>query len=268
MEKLKQEFKDLINRKEVEQKYQAFLEKNTSFIPREFVQNHGIHNRLVIRKIPFGKDYTTDLFFLAKSSDDWNCVFIELEKPHSRFFKDNSNNFHSDFLAGLQQINTWRGWLETPGNLDHFVNSTIGPLKQPMPNNPFYPKYVLVFGRRSEYEKNGIRKGLIRAQERCDFKIITYDSLLENTENNYELYLSVRKNEYIEIHSDKVLNDSIFNYVEPEHIRLNKLLKEKLIAQMTERVSELVKTGKPMDSFFAKTDQELLDKVRSIATYD
>lgn len=268
MESLKQEFRELIDKGEVEQKYQEFLEKNTQFIPREFVQNHGIHNRLLIRKLPLGRDYTTDFFFLAKSSDDWNCVFIEIEKPYSRFFKDNSNEFHPDFQEGLQQINKWRGWLETPGNIGHFVNSTIAPLKQPMPNNPFYPKYVLVFGRRSEYANNETRKGLIRAQERDDFKIITYDSLLENTENNYKLYLSVRKNEFIEIHSNEVLGDNLFSYVEPEHLRLNKVLKASLVSKMEEKITELSVSGKPMDSFFAKTDQKLLDKVKSIATFD
>lgn len=45
---------------------------------------------------------------MSKSSDDWNIVFVEIEKPGSRFFRDNSNALHPDFQAGLQQINRWR----------------------------------------------------------------------------------------------------------------------------------------------------------------
>ena len=50
-----------------EQKLQSFLENHTRFIPREFVQNHGVHLSLVLRKLAFGADYKTDfLLFLKK----------------------------------------------------------------------------------------------------------------------------------------------------------------------------------------------------------
>jgi hypothetical protein len=39
-------------------------------------------------------------------------------------------------------------------NLEDFSKTTLGSLKQPLAYNPVFPKYVLVFGRRSEYEKN------------------------------------------------------------------------------------------------------------------
>ena len=40
-------------------------------------------------------------------------------------------------------------------------------------------KYILVHGHRAEYEGNEIRRNLVRAQEQEDFKILTYDSLLD-----------------------------------------------------------------------------------------
>jgi hypothetical protein len=78
-------FVELLDEEREKQAYQAFLEKHTPFIPREFVQNHGIGCNLVLRKLPFGADYKTDFFYFSKSTDDWNAVFIELEKPSSRF---------------------------------------------------------------------------------------------------------------------------------------------------------------------------------------
>ena len=54
-----------------------------------------------------------------------------------------------------------------------------------MARNPTYNKYVLVFGRRSEYATNEDRRRLVHAMEDNDFKILTFDSLarvyMENT---------------------------------------------------------------------------------------
>jgi hypothetical protein len=48
-----------------EQVYQKYLEQNTRFIPREFVQNHGIHFDLILRKLAFGADYVSDFFYMS-----------------------------------------------------------------------------------------------------------------------------------------------------------------------------------------------------------
>lgn len=110
------EYKILLEEFKSEQDLQKFLEINTQFIPREFVQNHGIDKKLVFRKLKLADNYITGFFYLSKSSDDWNCVFIELEKPNCRFFKGKSNDFHNDFLKGLNQIDKWRSWFS---NLDN-----------------------------------------------------------------------------------------------------------------------------------------------------
>lgn len=110
IESKREEFFKLLDEGHQEQVYQSFLETNTHFIPREFVQNHGIGLSLVLRKLPFAADYKTDFFYFSKSSDDWNAVFIELEKPSSSFFRKNTNDFHPDFMKALQQINQWKAW--------------------------------------------------------------------------------------------------------------------------------------------------------------
>jgi hypothetical protein len=268
MDELKRQFANLLDKEESEQKYQEFLETYTQFIPREFVQNHGIHFRLVLRKLSLSKDYATDFFFLSKSSDDWNAVFIEIEKPYSKFFKNNSNDFHPDFLQAIQQINKWRAWLSQPENLEHFSRTTLGSLKQPLTYNPVYPKYVLVFGRRGEYEKNAIRRNLIRAQEREDFKIISYDSLLENTELNYELYVGIRKNEHCEIISDKYLSDNIFRYLEAEELRVKEVVKKQVVKEYSDKIDQLNRTDSTADKLYLKLEQPILDKVQSLKTID
>lgn len=187
---LREKYLTLLDSGYNEQFYQCFIEKNTQLTPREFVQNHGVHLSLVLRKLSFGADFKSDFFFLSKSSDDWNAVFIEIEKPTSRFFKDGNHDFHPDFVHALQQINSWRAWLSIDGNMPGFVNQ-LSTLRVPatMQRNPTYAKFVLVFGRRAEYQDSELRRSRIRAEEREDFKIITFDSLAEGLSGKKRLWL-------------------------------------------------------------------------------
>ncbi|WP_206615562.1 Shedu immune nuclease family protein [Solirhodobacter olei] len=228
-EKLREEYIRLLGQEGREQVYQAFLEQNTRLIPREFVQNHGIGCSIVLRKLAFGPDYKSDFFYFSKSSDDWNAVFIELEKPQSRFFKKNTNEFHGDFISALEQINQWRAWFDR-GNQNAFL-STVSAIQVPhhmAASNPTFNKFVLVFGRRSEYSGNEIRRSLIRGQERDDFKIITFDSLVEDLEHKHEVAIGVRHNEYIDIITDEIISASLYSWVEPTRLRVSKCLYDKL----------------------------------------
>jgi hypothetical protein len=225
-----EEFKRLIDSKEPEQRYQEFLEAHTEFLPREFEQNHGIHLDLVMRKLGLGGDYATDFFYLSKSSEDWHCVLIEIEKPWSRYFKDNSNDLHQDFSAALQQIDKWRAWLGDRANAQHFTDTVVGSLRRPLGENPCFFKYVLVHGRRGEIAGNKVRQSIVRAKEREDFKILSYDSLLDHPKYS-RLYVGVRKNEYVDIVSKEFLSDSIFVHVPPSILRITRALRDDAIAR-------------------------------------
>jgi hypothetical protein len=63
VKRLKAEFSKLLDQNLTEQNYQLFMEENTRLVPREFVQNHGIHFSLVLRKLGFGADYKSDFTF-------------------------------------------------------------------------------------------------------------------------------------------------------------------------------------------------------------
>ena len=115
---LEDQFENLINQNHPEEIYQKAIENNTRLIPREFVQNHDVHFDVVLRKLSLARDYVTDFFFLAKSSADWNCVLIEIEKPSSKYFKDGSLDFHDDFMKGLNQISRWRAWFDNQDNFN------------------------------------------------------------------------------------------------------------------------------------------------------
>jgi Domain of unknown function (DUF4263) len=225
----KTEFLKLLDGGHNEQVYQQFLEQHTRFIPREFVQNHGVGQGLVLRKLSFGADYKTDFFFFSKSSDDWNAIFIEIEKPSSRFFKGNTNEFHPDFLKALQQINQWKAWFLSGQNKGSFL-SMVSAIQVPrhMARNPTYNKYVLVFGRRSEYGANEDRRRLVRASEAEDFKIITFDSLAEGLAGKNQVSVGSRHNQFIDILTDEITEPGLYSWVEPTQLRVSKTLHDKL----------------------------------------
>jgi hypothetical protein len=128
---LKTEFTKAMNDGHPEQRYQRFIEENTSLVPREFVQNHGVHLDLVLRKPFLANDYSPDFFYMSKSSQDWNLVLVEIEKPQSKYFKNGSNDIHPDFNAGLDQIARSRAWFENNANRSGFINGTIEALMVP-----------------------------------------------------------------------------------------------------------------------------------------
>ena len=228
-EEEKREFLKLLAENHKEQVYQTFLEEHTRFIPREFIQNHGIHLGLVLRKLTFGADHKTDFFFFSKSSDDWNAVFIEIEKPSSRFFKGNSNKFHPDFQKALEQINQWKAWFLSDRNKGSFL-SMVSAIQVPyhMASNPTYNKYVLVFGRRSEYAENMDRRRLIQARESDDFKIISFDSLAEGLLGKYDVSIGSRHNQFIDILTDEITEPGLYSWVEPTQLRVSKTLHGRL----------------------------------------
>ena len=228
-EEEKKEFIDLLDKECEEQTYQSFIEEHTRFIPRNFEQNHGIHLGLVLRKLSLGADYRSDFFFFSKSTVNWNAVFVEIEKPSSRFFKGNTNEFHSDFLKAIQQINQWKAWFLDERNKTSFL-STVRMIHVPhhMASNPTNNKYVLVFGRRSEYGNNEDRRRLVMASKTEDIEIITFDSLAEGLAGKYEVSIGSRHNQFIDILTDKVTEPGLYSWVEPTQLRVSEALKDEL----------------------------------------
>lgn len=247
--KLKEDFLQLLEEEHEEQTYQRFLENNSALIPREFIQNHGLHFDLVVRKMSLAKDYTPDFFYMAKSSVSWNLVLVEIEKPQSKYFKNAKGELHRDFIQALDQIARWRTWFDNPSNREAFINHIIDPIRVPvsMRRNPCHIKYVLVHGRRSESEDNDIRKGLIRAREANDFKIISYDSLIEALHTKDHLYVAVRKNQNFEIHSQKFAGEDLFCWVEPSYLKITAKLKSEILANRASWITHDVKGGYSLD---------------------
>ena len=252
-------YRSLLDENKGEQEYQAFLEENTSFIPRHFVQNHGIHFDLVLRKLRISSDMITDFVFLSKSSISWNYVMIEIEKPSSKFFKDGALSLHNDFRSGIDQIKTWQAWFSNPNNKVHFEEQ-LSFLKKPVRDAPVEIKYVLVTGRRSEYEGRREKIDLIKSYESPDFKIMSFDSLCENYENNNELYLGIRRNKSVDIVTEKIISTNFLDWCDESDFTLSGPLKSSLIDLLSQEIQK-ARSGSKISQIWADRREETFRKL-------
>lgn len=259
----KDQYIALLDEEKGEQDYQSYLEENTEFIPRHFVQNHGIHFSLLIRKLKISNDMITDFAFLSKSSIGWNYVLIEIEKPQSKFFKPGTTSPHSDFLQGISQIKSWQAWFKDAGNKAHFESQLLF-LKKPIEQAPVTIRYVLVTGRRSEYENSPEKIRLINSYEDHDFKIMSFDSLAENIEHNCELYLGIRKQGSIEIQTKTLINKNIFDWCDESTIHLTNELKNTYLSELDQIIASC--SGNGLQKFQAEQARKLHRKISNMKT--
>ncbi len=224
-------FKKLLGEDHNEQVYQDFMERHTRFIPREFLLNHQVANRIALRKLRLGSDYASDFFYFSKNSDSWRAIHIEIEKPTSKFFRPNSNTLSSEFHAAVDQVKHWIGWFDNHANREQFVSSVRAlMLPRAMSVHPTHHRFVLVYGRRDEYADDPVRRGLIRASETPDFSIMTFDSLMEALDQKPDLMIGVRHNEFIELRGDEIVSEPLFAYMVPTQFEVSRALHEKLKA--------------------------------------
>ena len=92
-----------------------------------------------------------DFLWLAQDSVDFTPVFIEIERPNkSMFTKEKIPN--KDFNQALNQLDEWRGILNGGVNIQAFYQNFSIPLSMQQKN--FKPRFVLIYGRRNEYEND------------------------------------------------------------------------------------------------------------------
>ena len=216
---------ELLDQNLNEQAYQSFIETNTRLVPREFVLNHGIWCDLVFRKLPLSSDYICDFAFLTKGSLQWRLVLVEIERPDKNFFRGPTLDLHRDFTKAIEQVSNWRSTL--PEHLSGFVQQTLGLVTTfPQIEERGDVRFVLVYGRRSEFADNPKRRKKIEAQQRPDLRIMSFDGLVEESAPRGELYVAVRHNEFIDITSDRFVSEGLFALVEPENVQISARLME------------------------------------------
>lgn len=184
--KLLKEYRKLLDASGAnEMSIKPFLDANPSFIPTPWLLNHHLHFGVILPQFQISAGITTDYVYLTKSSTTWWCVFVEFESPTGRFFTNsNTVTTHSDLTRGLNQIDTWRDYLKK--HKEAFL-SQLDPLRVPMNNNPVDFRYVLVMGRRAEFENSPKKVARYSDYEtgvkHADVRVMTYDAVASDFES-------------------------------------------------------------------------------------
>ncbi len=182
-----------------EQRIQAFLERRPQFLPGlngvHVHANHGVYCDLIFPKFPLNGTFNRvpDFMFVTKSSVEAQITFIEIEEPSKSFFTT-SNDFTSEFNHAFQQLEDWKTWLENGNNGANLRTELTRAISHHMMNSiAIVFKFVLVYGRRSEYQDNEIRRNRISQRSRGAYQIMSFDRL-EYADYNSNL-ICVKRND-------------------------------------------------------------------------
>lgn len=180
-EKSIREYKILLeNSSDKEKIFQQFFEENPSFMPGAlelFGQSgHYPYMDALISQPEIGGIFRRrpDFVWLANDSLTFVPVFIEIEKPSKKMFnKDGTTT--AEFNQALGQIHEWQYLLNQPTNRQLLYEYFNLPLE--IREKTFMPQYLLVYGRRNEYQGNKMLTGIRAAQKNSNIDIMSFDRL-------------------------------------------------------------------------------------------
>lgn len=180
-EQILKDYYDLLsNSQSNESVFQKFFEENPSFIPGAFEifgnSGHYPFMEVLISQPDIGTIFSRkpDFVWLAQDSLTFSPVFVEIEKPTKRMFTKRKTTT-AEFNQALNQIYEWKYILNNPVNIQVLYNYFSLPTY--IQNKTFKPQFLLIYGRREEYQNDNLLAG-IRAQHRDnDIDIVSYDRL-------------------------------------------------------------------------------------------
>lgn len=167
---------------------QVFLEQNPSFIPGGLGEvgpggHQGPHLDGVFRQPELqglGRTQIPDFMWITRSTSLVTPICIEIERPDRSWFTQ-AGNPTAELTHARQQITRWRSWFGESANQEIFESRY---LQHQYNNRELRPVYLLVYGRRSEFDKatsphrdpDALRKVRDRAAG-PDEQFMTFDSL-------------------------------------------------------------------------------------------
>lgn len=260
-EKIKEFKMQLVDETKREKDIQEYLEDNTEFIPLPILNGHQLHLNVVISKLQIGQEYVCDFAYLTKCSDYWDLVLMELEDPKKTIFKKDNQNirFTHQFNDAYGQIESWKSYLEKDNNASLIKKRLRHLMGEGMYNIPFNIKYVLIYGRNSEKERQEKRIDMFNQKNTEKIKVKTYDSLIsEYSSKNSELYkviLSPWKEDGYKIKKipDGDIEINLFRWLTKENLSFSQEIKK----QLTSRGYQIDKweQGEKLTEGFGKTDK-------------
>lgn len=175
-----EEYQTLLKETKNECDFHTFFEQNPSFIPGAFqffgVSGHSPYTHSLISKPTLNGLFNRvpDFVWLAKNSLYFTPVLIEIENPSKKTFTS-SHNQTADFSQALGQIAEWKAILSKPENILQFYQNFAIPNEIRI--KTFAPQYLLIYGRRAEFENNQILLNKRAQLTPDDVGLISFDRL-------------------------------------------------------------------------------------------
>lgn len=189
----------LLNNGDDEECFQTFLEKNPSMVPGAWgmlgESGHYPYLGTLIAQpeIEGIKERIPDFLWLSTDSGTFAPVFIEIEAPNKRLFTSTGRT-SAAFTEALGQLSEWKAIMNKPTNVQMFFEKYSIP--DWLRDRKFKPHYVLIYGRRSEFENDNwllsTRSELVRENE----TLMSYDRLNPDSKSQFIVCSRVTSGEY------------------------------------------------------------------------
>lgn len=178
-----QKYKSLLSsEKTTEKDMQLFFENNSCFLPGYFPPRFSgghcpIFNFLISQPRLSGlKQRIPDFMWFATHSAAWMPTLIEIESPHKTLF--NKSQFQTaEFTQAANQLIQWKTWFNHPANVILFQKE-YGIPDQITRFRKISPHYILIYGRRTEFENDenlsNLRSEIPRGN---DEELVSFDRL-------------------------------------------------------------------------------------------
>ncbi|HEV8326389.1 MAG TPA: Shedu immune nuclease family protein [Nitrospiraceae bacterium] len=180
---LQEKWSSLLDSQEAneEKNLQSFLEEHPCLIPGAFGVNFSSGHfpfpcaviaqpalRGLGTKVP-------DFMWIASDSRTIYPIMIEIETPTKRWFTREGVP-HSEFTQAHTQLASWKTWFDSPTNKQVFIEYYHIPLDL-RDTRRIHPLYVLIYGRRREFEDTPALNLMRGNLQRQDETLMTYDRL-------------------------------------------------------------------------------------------
>lgn len=201
---LQSEWFALLDREPEEERVQEFLELHPALIPGGTGDigpggNHGSDLQVVFRQPRLkgaGRDFAPDFMWVTRSSSLITPILIEIEKPSKRWFTAEGRPTRH-FVDAHDQLRDWRTWFATGSNAQTFQDQYAF-LGDSWRDRTLAPQYVLIYGRKSEFEVGGGHSDPAalnrkRAQLRGpDETLMTFDALIPRFEQSSSITATMK----------------------------------------------------------------------------
>lgn len=205
----------LLSDVEGEQPIQRFLEQHPSLVPGvvgnpSLPAGHAPHLWAVVSQPPLQGlgNRIPDFMWIARNSAFVVPVFVEIEAPRKRWFT-NKGVPRAEWIEAHNQLTEWRAWIARPENQLVFRANYLSAEDK---GRAIRPHFVLVVGRRSEFESKSELDHLRAALTGHDESLMTYDRLAPNSAAwNYMCVRFVREQTFEAVSVPPTLRVGPFN---------------------------------------------------------